>query len=176
MNLYRLAAERGNAKSQYKYAEFLASGTAGGKPDLLAALPWYRRAADQGNVQALFRMGEFLLDGVGFGKDEQEASRLFFLAAKQGYAPAQHALARMYEAGRGDLIKDDSAAVYWLTQAAQKDDPSAQCELGLRYLEGRGVTRSLTRGEEWLQRAARGGDYKALRILRLRGLVTPGNK
>ena len=118
-------------------------------------------------------MGEFRLDGIGFEKDEHEASRLFFLAAKQGYAPAQHALARMYETGRGDLIKDDSAAVYWLTQAAQKGEPSAQCELGLRYLEGRGVTRSLTRGEEWLQRAVRGGDYKALRILRLRGLAAP---
>ena len=174
VNLYRLAAERGNAKSQYKYAEFLAAGAAaGGKPDLLSALPWYRRAAEQGNVQALFRMGEFRLDGIGFEKDEHEASRLFFLAAKEGYAPAQHALARMYETGRGDLIKDDSAAVYWLTQAAQKGEPSAQCELGLRYLEGRGVTRSLTRGEEWLQRAVRGGDYKALRILRLRGLAAP---
>ena len=169
-NLYRLSAERGNAMSQFKYAEFLANGTLSGKPDLPAALQWYKRAAEQDNPQALFRLGVFCMEGIGLKKNEREASALFFRAAKLGYARAQYNLGCMYAAGQGDLEKDETAAVYWITLAAQKGDAPAQRALGLRYLEGRGVTRSITRGEEWLVKAARGGDFEAVEILRKRGL------
>ena len=160
--------------AQFKYAEFLANGTLSGKQDLPAALPWYKRAAEQDNPQALFRLGVFCLEGIGLKKNEREASELFFRAAKQGYARAQYNLACMYAAGQGDLEKDETAAVYWFTLAAQKGDSAAQRVLGLRYLEGRGVTRSISRGEEWLVKAAKNGDFEALDLLRKRGLLRPG--
>ena len=74
----------------------------------------------------------------------------------------------MYAAGLGDLCKDDSAAVYWFTLAAKGGDAAAQRVLGLRYLEGRGVKRSITQGEEILRQAVKNGDLEAADILQRR--------
>ena len=165
-NLYRLSAERGNAMSQFKYAEFLANGTVSKNPDIHKALPWYRKAIEQKNPQAAFRLGVFYLEGIGVKKNERKAAEHFFEAAKQNYARAQYNLGCMYAAGTGELVKDESAAVYWFTLAAKGGDATAQRVLGVRYLEGRGVKRSLTHGENLLREAAKNGDLEAAGILR----------
>lgn len=165
-NLYRLAALRGNAMSQFKYAEFIANGTLTGNPDISKALPWYEAAVKQKNPQAAFRLGVFHLEGIGMAKDERKAAELFLEAARQNYARAQYNLGCMYAAGLGGLLKDESAAVYWFTLAAKGGDAAAQRVLGVRYLEGRGVKRSITIGEQLLRQAVANGDLEAGEILR----------
>lgn len=171
--LYRLSAERGNAMSQFKYAEFTANGTITKEPDIHSALSWYRKAAEQKNPQALFKLGVFHLEGIGMKKDPRKAAELFFESATRGYPRAQYNLGCLYAAGDGGLVKDESAAVYWFGLAAKGGDAVAQRALALRYLEGRGVTRSITKGEEWLLKAAENGDLEARELLLRRGLAPP---
>ena len=171
--LYRVSAERGNAMSQFKYAEFLANGTLSKEPDIHTALPWYRKAAARKNPQALFKLGVFHMEGICVKKDPQQAAQYFYESATRGYPRAQYNLGCLYAAGEGGLVKDESAAVYWFTLAAKGGDAVAQRALALRYLEGRGVTRSITKGEEWLLKAAQNGDFEAIELLRRRGLAPP---
>lgn len=167
--LYKLGAERGNAMSQFKYAEFLILGRPEGKqPDMPEALKWYKAAANAKNPQALFRMGVFYLDGMGpIGKDPKKAAEYFYESAKMGYAQAQHNLAVLFEEGRG-VMKDNAAALFWYMQAARNGDAAAARTIGLFYLEGKGISRSITKAEEWLRKAAEAGDFEAQRILRTR--------
>jgi TPR repeat protein len=168
-DFYKLGAERGNAMSQFKYAEFLSSGRAGQEPDIDLAITWYREAVKNGNPQAIFRMGVFYLDGMGsIVKDPAKAAEYFYLAAQKGYAQAQYNLACMFSAGEGGLIKDEAAALFWFLQAAKQGDAASARNIGLRYVEGEGVARSITKAELWLRKAAESGDHEAERILKYR--------
>ena len=167
--LYKLGAQRRNAMSQFKYAEFLILGRPeGNEPDIQEALKWYQAAADAKNPQALFRMGVFYLDGMGpIEKDPKKAAEYFYASARMGYAQAQYNLAGLFSEGRG-VMKDDAAALFWYLQAAKQGDAAAARTIGIFYLEGRGVSRSITKGELWLKKAAEAGDMEAGRLLRTR--------
>ena len=167
--LYKLGAQRRNAMSQFKYAEFLILGRPeGNEPDIQEALKWYRTAAGAKNPQALFRMGVFHLDGLGpVEKDPKKAAEYFYESAKLGYAQAQYNLACLFSEGRG-VMKDDAAALFWYLQAAKQGDSAAARTIGIFYLEGRGVSRSITKAEFWLKKAASAGDMEARRLLRTR--------
>lgn len=167
--LYKLGAQRRNAMSQFKYAEFLILGRPdGNEPDIKEALKWYRIAAKAKNPQALFRMGVFYLDGMGpIEKDPKKAAEYFYESAKLGYVQAQYNLACLFSEGRG-LMKDDAAALFWYLQAAKQGDPASARTIGIFYLDGRGVSRSITKAEYWLKKAAASGDMEARRLLRTR--------
>ncbi len=50
-------------------------------------------------------------------------------------------------------------------QQAEKGSSYAQYEMGLRYLEGRGVEQDAAKGREWLEKAAQNGSSEAKRKL-----------
>jgi len=51
-------------------------------------------------------------------------------------------------------------------QQAEKGSGYAQYEMGLRYLEGRGVEQDTAKGREWLEKAAQNGNSDAQRKLK----------
>ncbi|HEY1170369.1 MAG TPA: hypothetical protein VGH19_03275 [Verrucomicrobiae bacterium] len=59
-------------------------------------------------------------------------------------------------------------------QQAEKGSGYAQYQLGLRYLEGRGVELDATKGREWLEKAAQNGNADAIK--KLSALDTAGKK
>jgi TPR repeat protein len=68
------------------------------------------------------------LNGRGVAKDDQEAVRLFKLAADQGNASGQYSLGFMYLNGRG-VAKDDQEAVRLYKLAADQGNADAQAAL-----------------------------------------------
>ena len=89
------------------------------------------------------------------------AHQAYLAAARVGYAPAQHAVASMLQAGAG-VARDDATAVYYYTQAAEQGYAAAQSDLGAMISQGRGVVRDaegqyLGRAVEWLKKAAEQG-------------------
>ena len=60
------------------------------------------------------------------------------LAATQGDATAQFLLASLFEAGPGDIRKDDKEAARFYRLAADQSVPEAQVRLGNFYEQGRG--------------------------------------
>jgi hypothetical protein len=77
----------------------------------------------------------------------------FVAAAEGGDAVAEYALV-----GRSIQQGDQVEALRWLKRAAEHGHPSAQRELGGRYMVGRGVQQSTVEAARWYIRAAQQGD------------------
>lgn len=85
--------------------------------------------ANDGDPTAQYNLGVRLLNGRSSNHDEAEAARMFTLAAKQGYGPAQRQLGQMYL--RGDAVgKSKVLAHAWLNLASKNvgDDAYAARE------------------------------------------------
>ena len=96
---------------------------------------------------------------------EQEALSLKELAqrfsedrqkAEQGSSDAQYRLARMYFAGKGTPI-DEQTGLIWLAKAAQQGYSDAQYDLGERYRKGLSVSQDNLKAEMWLRKAIQQG-------------------
>ena len=57
--------------------------------------------------------------------------------------------------------KDEAAAVWWYTKAAELGHVHAQCKLGACYASGRGVEQNLMKSLQWYVQAAKQGDAGA---------------
>ena len=57
--------------------------------------------------------------------------------------------------------KDYEQAVYWYRKSAEQGDATAQCNLGVIYENGYGVTKNLNEARKWYQLSAAQGDEDA---------------
>lgn len=90
-----------------------------------------RRLASEGDAPARYDLAVRLLKGEASNQDPSEAARLFTLAAKQGYAPAQRQLAHMHLRGQA-VAKSKVLAYAWLNLASRdsgSEGASARSEL-----------------------------------------------
>jgi TPR repeat protein len=78
-------------------------------------------------------------------------------SAKSGNPAAQRLLASMYEHGEG-VEQDLQQAIYWYTQAAERDDDIAQFYLGYLHYQGVGLPISLDNAFIWFEKAAKQGN------------------
>ncbi len=76
--------------------------------------------AEEGDASARYNLAVRLLQGNDANSDPSEAARLFTLAARQGYAPAQRQLAQMHLRGQA-VAKSKVLAHMWLNLAARSD-------------------------------------------------------
>ena len=135
-----------------------------------AALYDFEQRAHQGDPDAQFCLGYMYKYGEGVKADDEEAIAWYTKAAQKGHALAQNNLAKMYDAGwfnsKGDRVYRDfkKAEELW-KQAAEKDNRTAQANLGFAYLvvaytaelnlEKDKELLYLEKAEEWLKRAAK---------------------
>ena len=127
----RVAAERGDAAAQFRYAEMLRDGR-GGKKNMREAVSWTRKAADAGHAAAQCQMGLFYMNGLGVDRDEDKAVEWLKKAAAQNHAQAQYNLG-IYYAKFSDK-KARQQAVKWLNEAVKQDYADAQYNLAKLYL------------------------------------------
>jgi TPR repeat protein len=102
--MYRLGAERGDAKSQSALAAMYFYGK-GVPENYVQAVRWYRKSAEQGNADAQYALCYMYHLGKGLPQDNSEAASLCRRAAEQGNALAQEALGVIY--GSGDGVPSD---------------------------------------------------------------------
>lgn len=69
----------------------------------------------------------------------ETARKIWEPVADSGDPDAQYGLGRLYEIGPGEIRRDYVRAAEWYRKAAAQGIASAQNNLGLMYLEGRGV-------------------------------------
>lgn len=88
--LYKKAAELGNAKAQCLWGEMLENGR-GVQKDPVEAVRWYRKSAEQGNPDGQYRLGMSYEIGYGRGltPDRNTAYQWYQKAAAQGHGRAQ---------------------------------------------------------------------------------------
>lgn len=134
---YQIAADRGNAKAQFKLGKLYQSGMFVGT-DPQKAFQLYTKAANQEYSPAQFELGLCYESGSGVVKDLQKAFQLYTKAANQGNVRAQANLGICYLTGKGVGLNFEEA-VKNLRLAADQGHARSQYNLALCYTKGEGV-------------------------------------
>jgi TPR repeat protein len=171
----RSAAQRGGAQAQFALGQAHADGQ-GVPADASEAARWFRLAAQQGLAKAQYALAQGLeMDGAS-GADNSEARHWYREAAAQGMPAAQRALERLDAAGRGRRTEDSAPVrrngarerraqdARWVQFAGRGDRDDAY-HLGLMFVQGVGLERSVKQARRWLQKAAEQGHAQAMQAL-----------
>ena len=108
-----------------------------------------------GDADAQFSLGERYYNGDGVDRDDEEAVRLWRLAAEQGHVDAQARLGSWYaEPVNGGWSRDAAEAVRWYRLAAEQGHVGAQYTLGSIYYFGDDVDEDHAEAVRWYRLAA----------------------
>lgn len=111
-DLYRAAAERGNAQAMWNLGvNYL--GTKGGKRDPEQALHWLREAARRNHALASWALARLYLAGTLVERDPREGVDLLERAARAGSRSAVETLAALFRDGNPGIEPDAERAAYW---------------------------------------------------------------
>ncbi len=165
LHWYERAALEGHSESQFKTAQYYASGQ-GCTKNYEQAAKYYLLAAQNNHAQAQYNYGVCCYMALGREKDLKESFNWYQKAADNGLAIAQNELGNCYFYASG-TAKNDSEAVKWYQKAANADYPPAQCNLAIRYYLGQGVKENNTEAFKWFQKSASHGYAEAENYLGL---------
>jgi len=159
----RKAAEAGSADGQALLAYILTNGPPSLRdPD--AALRWYRQSANGGCAQGHLGYALALAGRASDAATKAEMCRHLERAADADLATAMFLLAHLKE--HGEVIpKDLNGAIALYRKAAMRHHLASQSRLGALLSSNQGAPDATTEGEEWLHRAALGGDVHAQVLL-----------
>ncbi|MEQ6918737.1 tetratricopeptide repeat protein [Halomonas aquatica] len=129
--------------------------------------------AEQGNAEAQVVIGTLHSSGMGVDKDKENAARWFRKAANKGNAVAILNLDLLYSRGEGGTSEEIFSWYLNLANSKESLDPSnpgsiyvtAQYNVGLFYLEGKGVERDPEEAINWLMEAEKNGSLSAKYVL-----------
>jgi hypothetical protein len=163
--LFGQACNRGNMPACNHLALALAEGL-GVEREPSKAVEVYQRACDGGYTLACRNLGLMLRDGRGVTADLARAEVLLDKAC-QGGVPFACTNAGDLDAARA--IKGGTARyramIAHYKQGCDAADPTACRQLGIAYLEGKGLPRSSSAAAVWLERACLPDDPVACRLL-----------
>lgn len=146
--LFRQAAMRGYAESQYRLGYCYESGR-GVAQDATVGNHWYLKAAQQGHVNAQYKLGHSYRVGRGVVPDLGVALKWYKKAAESGDVDAQYNVGWMYATGQGVEVNAEEA-VKWFLKAADNGSETAQYEIVRRYRLGNGVAKDIPTAYQWL--------------------------
>ena len=133
-------ADKGNAEAQYHVGMMHNNGI-GTPRDPRQAFEWFRKSAASSDPLGAYKLGCYY-DGQGAGivtSDSDEALKYKLVAAKAGYALAQHDVANHY-ARQGN----PEEALKWWKMAGDQGYPRALFSLSMAYSAGKGTPRDLS--------------------------------
>jgi len=130
---FRLAADQGNAESQFKLAMAYDQGR-GISANKIEAIRLYKLAVAQGYSDAQLMLASKYAQGMDVEQDFAQAAKLYQLAADQGDVFAINELGKMYVTGRG-VAKSTDQAIQLYKVAAQHDFHPSQIALAFLYDE-----------------------------------------
>ncbi len=146
-NLYRFAADKGEASAQFRLGQLYLDGR-GVPKDPAEAAKLFRRAAEQGYAEGQEKLGILLFEGVGIRQDASAAVKLWLKAAAQGKTTSKYLLGQAYYRGAG-VEQDYVEAARWFRLAAQEGDEEAQYMLGVMHNNGEGLPKDPVKGLMW---------------------------
>ena len=147
-DLFRKAADRGYAPSQYRLGYCCKSGK-GAPQSFEIANQWYEKAASQGYDDAEYKLGHSYRTGRGEAINLPVALSWYEKAAEANDQDALHNVGWMYSTGQG-VKKDESEAYKWFLRAAKQGDASSQVEVATRLKDGQGIVKDTVLWYSWL--------------------------
>jgi TPR repeat protein len=157
------AAEKGDASAQLNLGLLHKQGI-DGRPDYLKALYWLQLAAESRNPKAHGAIAEMYINGWGVEKNPAKAIEYFEVSASQGEVHSQYNLA-IFLRSIDELPETLENVAYWLGQAAELGFAPAQIDLGLLYIQGKGVEVDHAEGYKWVLIGTEGGDQRGPQLL-----------
>jgi TPR repeat protein len=156
LNELKAAAEQGDARAQFNYANELYShrhyyeSTWCPNP-IKEALEWLAKAGEQGHLEAQWTVS-YIHRYFG-AAHYSEGIKWLRKAAKGGLVKAQRELGIMLRDGNG-VPKNEKEAVKWFRKAAEQDDRDAQWALGIMLRDGGvRIQKSPHEAAEWFRKA-----------------------
>ena len=131
MSLYRKAAELGDAAAQTRLGYLLDQAEQNQE-----AAEWLEKAVAQGHGEAEFYLAKLYSAHGELKQDFPRAAELLESAARRGYTPAIRVLAKAYETGDLELIRNYDKAVAWLRAGVEAGDVSSMERLRQAYRNG----------------------------------------
>ena len=144
-------ADNGNVKAEIYLADMYNYGL-GTEKDSARAMKYYRAAGENGDVYSQFMYVNLMLanrndppqkeddeknydTGMKYynAKDYAKAAEIFTSSAKNGHAPSQYMIGRMYEHGQG-VSRNVDTAREWYTESSNNGD--ARAKKALKRLSG----------------------------------------
>ena len=150
---FRLASRRQYAEAECHLAACYASGK-GIDKNLHEAIRLYQRAAAQGNPDAHYHLADMIERGAGHAADAGKAIKHYQTAAVHGQVQAQLRLGFLFHSTNRRDAELLAKSHHYFSKAAEQGNAEAQCQLGLLYAQGLGVTQDFEQAAEWYQRAA----------------------
>ena len=132
-------AIKGDAEAQYHVGMMYNNGI-GTQKDPKQAFEWFRKSTASNDPLGAYKLGCYY-DGQGEGivaADSTEALKYKLVAAKAGYALAQHDVALIYE--RQENFEE---ALKWSKMAGDQGYPRALYKLSGLYFQGKGAPKDL---------------------------------
>jgi TPR repeat protein len=133
-------ASKGDAEAQYHVGMMHNNGI-GTQQDPKQAFEWFQKATASGDPLGAYKLGCYY-DGQFAGivtSDPTEALKYKLVAAKAGYALAQHDVANQY-----DRQGNPEEALKWWKMAGDQGYPRALFSLSMAYSAGKGAPRDLS--------------------------------
>ena len=160
---FRVAAEQGYANAQNNLGFMYHTGR-GVEQNNQRAVNWFSLAAQKGNANAQNNIAIMYQKGEGVTQNNAEAVKWYRKSAAQGNVIAEQNLAHFSEL-KSQLSRGDVDAVNKYRKAAEEGDAQAAYNLGMSYLNGRGVLRDVYTARSWLGRSAMSGYRPASNML-----------
>ena len=159
-NLYRKAAEMGNAEAQTRFAEALFDGR-GVARDPAGSRAWLEKAARKGYARAECDLGVTLKDGLDIAQDPANGLRHLQAAARLGDAYAEDYLGRFAESG---LIGDPSPSEAYMhyLKASEMGSAWGTYNVARMHEQGIGVDQNPTEALRGYMKVASIGDPDVL--------------
>lgn len=163
-------AEARDRNATRTLAEAYYAGSGGVAQDFGLAVQYFQKLADLGDVRAMTTLGLMYARGIGVPKNVPEAMKKWRSAATRSHgadAGAAYNMAVVYLKGDEGVAQNPPYALDWMKRAAQLGHVLAQTDLGVMYMEGRGIASDDVVGAAWLVIAAERGDAGAQEKLKL---------
>ncbi len=161
---WQKAARKENAKAEYLLGKAYLEGI-GVKKDAKQALHWTTLSAEQGNKDAQYLLGKMYYEGQDVPYQKEAAKSWLSRAAEQAHSEAINLLA-IISGMLDSTTKTYQQSAEVLIDKAEKGDPQAEYELGLRYESGAwDVNKDNKKALHWITLAANAGNRLAMKTL-----------
>src|SRR6266851_4498858 len=154
-DLYRKAAEMGNAEAQTRFAEALFDGR-GVARDPAGSRAWLEKASRQGNARAECDLGVILTNGLDIAQDRANGLRYLQAAARLGDGNAENYLGQLAESGLTGDPSSSEAYMHYL-KASEMGSAWGAYNVARMHERGIGVYKNPSEALRWYMKVAMRG-------------------
>ncbi len=132
------------------------------------AFQYFSKAKEERNIDAAYMLGMMYESGIYVQQSYEEALKYYQAAFHEGHIESGIKIAIYLETGRTTEVNLKKALETYV-ECAKKDHPFALYKIGMAYLTGSGIKKSIENAHLWLNKALLHGSNDAMNQFRVIG-------